>query len=400
MSIFKPSSPSPMGPSPRALALIDYEDHDRGGHYGPYLIWFVREFSSRFEKLLVFTPNSERSKGFVSSGLPEIPGNVSFHPLPPGPRKLFFRAKRHPCRLSAIAQAAAGLAPGHRIHGFVMWGFDLLRNRAIAWERSGMPWATLGNLSHVKRDSGGPWIKKESGLERLCENHPDCVSLMIWDHFVISANARKLQWLSGYEDCHVNPTSPLAATIRQHTAGKFSIGCFGTLSGPRCLNEILPLTQKHPEIRFVFVGTLDRKRVNKELLPILDEKKPENILLVTGFQQEGDLNAGIEAVDAIFLDGRHYPLHSGIVTKALLLGKCAITPDANSWTRDMINRHQVGFTYASHAQDLIHAWEIWQRSGGSERSRTIMQEQISPARIAKCFDLVTKRLSSASQAGA
>lgn len=30
------------------LALVDLYDHDRGGHFGHWLVWFAIEFSSRF----------------------------------------------------------------------------------------------------------------------------------------------------------------------------------------------------------------------------------------------------------------------------------------------------------------------------------------------------------------
>ncbi|MFC1831403.1 hypothetical protein ACFL0S_05230, partial [Thermodesulfobacteriota bacterium] len=40
----------------KTLVLIDFYDHERGGHFGHWLAWFAVEFSRRFKSVLVLTP--------------------------------------------------------------------------------------------------------------------------------------------------------------------------------------------------------------------------------------------------------------------------------------------------------------------------------------------------------
>src|SRR5512138_1191401 len=71
--------------SGRALALVDFHDHTRGGHFGHYIRWFARELSARFDEVYVVTPRPESTRALFAQGGP--PANVSFHRLPRAMRR-------------------------------------------------------------------------------------------------------------------------------------------------------------------------------------------------------------------------------------------------------------------------------------------------------------------------
>ncbi len=375
----------------RTLVLIDYADHSRGGHFGPYLIWFVREFSQRFDTVLVLTPMPANTEKLLQLSDGNAPKNVFCHQLPKGPRKRLFSSKHKPAALAKIFKTAAKLVPSHKLHAFIMWGYDLLV-ADVAKDHTGVPWATLGCISYLERGHTGTAADSEAKVKKLCEEHPDCASLLLWDQYVVPAGSKKLLWIPGYEDSRVSSTSDLAAAVRNHAAGRFCIGGFGILTGQRCLNELVQLAVQHPEISFALAGTMYEKSVREDLQPLLGDRKPDNLLIIRGYQQEEELNSAIQACDALLIDGVTCPVHSGILTKALLLGRCLLSPESNSWTCDMIKEHGVGISYQDRSSDLTQLWREWLASGGTERSTRIGNALVNDATIGHCFDTVTQRL--------
>jgi hypothetical protein len=380
--------------APRALALIDYVDHARGGHFGPYLVLFSRAFAARFDTVLVFTPDPQRTAALLGLSQPDAPKNVSCHPLPPGPRKRFYRLKRKPCPLVKIFQKAAALAPGHRLRGFIMWGYDLLEER-VAEGKSGVPWATFISISFSNRGYRDHRAEVEVQLRELCENHPDCASALVWDHYMVSFGSAKLQWCPGDENVELSPADPLAETIRQHSQGRFCIAGVGLLTGQRCLNELLSLAEKHPEISFVLVGRIDEKSVREDLRPLLGPGRLPNLLALPGFKTDEEINAAMEACDSILIDGAHYPVHSGIACKALFFGKFLLTPESNSWICDVIREYRVGLAYTDPALNFIQPWNLWKQDGGPLRSKQAAENLMGPVQMNRCFDEITRRLDAA-----
>jgi glycosyltransferase involved in cell wall biosynthesis len=388
-------SPGAMGDNaPRALALIDYADHTRGGHFASYLVLFSRAFAARFDTVLVFTPDPQRTTALLGLSQPGAPKNVSCHPLPPGPRKRFYRLKRKPCPLVKIFQKATALAPGHRLRGFIMWGYDLLIAQ-VAEGKSGVPWATFISITFSNRGYHDHRAEVELRLRELCENHPDCASALVWDRYLLSPGPARLQWCPGCENVEFSPGNPIAETIRNYSRGRFCIGGVGLLTGQRCLNELLLLAEKHPEISFVLVGRIDEKSVREDLRPLLGPGRLPHLLALPGFKTDEEINAAAEACDAILIDGSHYPLHSGIACKALFFGKFLLTPESNSWICDVIREYRVGLAYTDPALNFTHACNLWKQDGGPLRSKQAAENLMGPVQMNRCFDEITRRLDAA-----
>ena len=375
------------------IAVIDYEDHSRGGHFGSYLQWCTREFSTRFDAVSLFTPDPVHTAELLQPS-----GNVSCHPLPPGPRKAFYRLKRTRPPLAQVLRAAAKLDPTRQWCGFVMWGYDL-RMQNVGAGVSGHRWATLGGNSYAARGFDNSPARREREVVDLCEANPDCAALLLLDHYVIGPEMKKAIWLPGYENTELPDAEwgyeeiPVVRAMARHADGHFSIGAFGILTGPRCIHEMLRLAGAHPEIRFALVGRIAEETVAEELRPLLHDQCPENLLVLPQFlKSEVELNAAVNSVDAVLLDGSQYPVHSGIVTRALAFGKFILTPESNSWTRDMILEYGTGRAYADSGEDFTAAWQAWRLDAGPDRSRAAAQAMMGPAAITACFDYLAERL--------
>jgi glycosyltransferase involved in cell wall biosynthesis len=183
------------------------------------------------------------------------------------------------------------------------------------------------------------------------------------------------------------------AAIERHRGDTFSVGCFGFLTGPRCLNEILLLAQRHPDVRFVIAGKLFIDSVDEALRPLLENRATGNILVLSGFiEDDRELNAAINAVDAVFIDGRSYPVQSTVVCRAAHFGKCIVTPQSNSWTADFIRDTGAGIEYDSVDDDMAALWSRWRESGGAERSRCASAQTRDPAATRASFDSIANRL--------
>jgi hypothetical protein len=210
----------------------------------------------------------------------------------------------------------------------------------------------------------------------------------------VSADVQKAQWLPGYENVELPMGgSAIVQTIRGFAGGRFCVGMLGNLTGPRGVNEVLELAQRQPEIRFVLVGRLFDFTVRKDLQPLLKTGALKNVLMVPGFlKDERELNAAVQAVDSVLLDGRNQPSHSGILTKALFHRKFLLTPECHSWVADVIGEFGTGLSYPDPRVDFVAAWQAWQQNGGPERSRKAAMRMMDPEAISSCFDELARRL--------
>jgi hypothetical protein len=384
------------GSARRTIVVIDYKDHARGGHFGPWLKWFVTEFARRFDSVLVFTPLPAHTEQLLELS-PSERKKISCHALPPGPRKAFYRLKRKWCPLAKIVERAQRLAPAHELHAFVMWGDDLLI-QDVAKDRCGVPFGTLGGNSFWRRGFPGRSARREEELAQLCSTHPDCAALLVPDNFMISPEDPKTIWIPGYENVELLPEGEAAQAagvraIRSHAAGHFCVGSFGMLGGGRAVDEILRLTRIHPAVRFVLAGKIAVESVQEDLRPRLDADRPPNLLVIPSFfATDGEMNAAMNSVDAVLLDGSHYPVHSGIVSRGLAFGKCILTPESNSWTADVIRAYGAGLAYADRESDLAAAWRAWRESGGEQRSRAAAAALMGEDAIAASFDRLAAQL--------
>jgi len=140
-------------------------------------------------------------------------------------------------------------------------------------------------------------------------------------------------------------------------------------------------------------GNVFEETVEPELRPLLRERALPNLLVVPGFiETEEELNDAIAAVDAVFIDGKSYPVQSGIVCKAVELGRCILTPVSNSWTNDFVMEWQVGIVYESRHDSLAEAWARWKAAGGEARCRAASSFVRDPVAVAACFDRLSNEL--------
>lgn len=362
------------------LAVIDFEDHRRGGHFGAWLRWFTTEFAARFDYVTVVTPNPRSSQSLFAAA----PANVSFERLPKR-----FQATFDLGSLFKARRGANGPGAEHR-RAFVMWGYDLL-SRAVA--PSPVPWAALGGMSWHKRGNSGAAAEMERELLSLFAESPACSAFFQPDGYLL-VGTPKAVWIPDVEDVALPARlSEPAATIRERRRAELSIGAFGNLYGRRCVDELLRLAQAQPGVQFVLAGKLVADTVDADLFPLLEDGALPNLVILPGFiEGEENLNAAIDAVDGVFIDGANYPVQSGIVCRALHFGKWLVTSSGDSWTSDLIADKGTGLTYQTTSDDLFAAWVEWKASGGERRSRKASEALRDPVAVAAAFDAIAERL--------
>ena len=365
------------GTVPSTLVLVDFHDHRRGGHYGAWLRWFADEFAARFEHVSIVTPRPRLSRGLFGPD----PPRVSFHRLP--------RRLRRSFDLEALRRF--GHRRNGRVHVFVMWAYDLLE--LDGGPPSDIPWAGLGGLSWLARGHAGDAADAERRVLELADASPTCRAIVHPDGYLRETPGNTV-WVPGIDDFSLPATiGEPAMTISARKRSELSVGAFGHLYGRRCVDELLRLAKVQPDVQFVLAGKLLPETVDAELRPLLDEGALPNLLVVPGFiESEENLNAAIAAVDAVFIDGRNYPVQSGVISKAIRFGKCVLTPHSDAWTSDLIADRGVGLAYHSRDTPLLDAWRQWKESGGPDSARGASAELTNPRVIAAAFERIVERL--------
>jgi len=233
----------------------------------------------------------------------------------------------------------------------------------------------------------------EKQLQSLFQSSPSCRAFLQPDQYLIDGTEKAI-WIPDLEDVS-RPERPsgLAERIRAHGADRFCVGAFGIISGYRCLNELLPLAQAQPDVRFVVAGRMLEETVAPEFMSLLQDGALPNLLLIPGFiPTEKELNDAIAASDAVFIDGKSYPVQSGVVCKAVEMGRCILTPQSNSWTNDFVLEWGVGIIYESRHDSLAEAWGRWKSDGGEARCLAASSFIRNPDAVAACFDRVSYEL--------
>ncbi len=365
----------------RALALLDLHPHTRGGHFGAWLRWFATELASRFDEVLVVTPSPRETRALFAADGCERP-KITFHRLP----------RRLRSRLDLEVLRDLEGARRRNLAAFVMWGYDLVALRPAS-SPSTVPWGALGGVSWLARTDGQGAADLERQLQALFDGSPAFRAFVHPDAYV-AARFPKGIVVPDIEDVGLPPAvTERARRIRAHAGGRFSVGAFGMISGYRCLDELLPLAQVQPEVRFVVAGKIAMPTVAPELRHLLEPGALPNLLVLPGFiPTEEELNEAIAAVDALFVDGRRYPVQSGIVVKGVHFGRCVLTPRSCSWTSDFVAEHGVGITYADRTEALADAFARWRADGGEARSRRASAAVRNPRDVAASFDRLVREL--------
>ena len=63
----------------KQIVLIDFYEHERGGHFGPWLYWFASEFAKRFDRVFISTPRPESTIQLFRKIENALPDNIYFH---------------------------------------------------------------------------------------------------------------------------------------------------------------------------------------------------------------------------------------------------------------------------------------------------------------------------------
>jgi hypothetical protein len=386
---------SPPQDRKNAIAVIDFEVHTRGGHFGDWLVFFANEFAKRFDHVLVYTPDPVKTAGLFESAPEARRANITLAKLPQGKRRRLFSSRRKKCSLGEVFREAEKLAPSSRVCGFVTWGYDLEAPETLV-NLTAHPWATLVNPTWHERGFKNAAAQRDAELLKLLNSISQCVRMLWWDHFAISRKHSNVLWIPGRTQLQLASTQPpLVERIRAHAGDRFLIGSPGILTGPRGVNEMVRLAGRHPDIRFVLAGKLVRESVDPDLLSKLDAARPANLMLAEGYLDEPQLNAVVKAADAFFIDGAAHPQHTSIAIKALFFGKCLLTTESNSWMRDVIQKWDAGVVYTNRDMDLTAAWQQWRSSGGPDNALRAAEALASERDIAACFDELTRVLTEA-----
>lgn len=373
----KPRFDSP----PSRLALIDFHHHQRGGHFGPWLRWFAEEFAARFDDVDIVTPRPESTRELFRTAAGDFDEQISFLRLPVRMQRKFHLEQLIEGLYGKRSNAAA----------FIMWGYDLCECRTLSLQ--GHPWATLFGISRYYREGAGRAFEKERMLLDLVEKNVSCRAFFQPDQY-LNGRRPKSVWVTDLEDMECTEMrTPLLDSMSTFAEGTLCIGVFGMLHGNRCVDEVLALAREHPDVRFVLAGKIFVEGVRTDLRPDLEPGARENLLVWPSFiESNGELNAAIRAVNGLFIDGRRYPVQSGIVCRGLHFGKWILSSAGDSWTTDVIHDGAVGLAYRDRSEDFVGHWMSWKDSGGEERSRAYSRRLRDPETVASCFDRMASRL--------
>lgn len=275
-----------------------------------------------------------------------------------------------------------------------MWGHDLI-GLAEAIRDTDVPWAAFGGMSWVFRGHKGSAAEAEQRLLQIAQASRSFRGLLQADPYITHLCPHAI-WVPDQENVALPTSQELigrVTAIRDFRQSRFTVGCFGLLTGDRCINEALRLAIANPDTAFVFAGKFLSETVDSKLLSKAHSGGITNVLVLPGFiADDAELNAVINSVDAIFIDGAHYPVQSTIVCRALHFGKCIVTPHSCSWTSDLVAERAVGIAYTAEQPALTPLWETWMQAGGPSKSRLASAATRDSYALARCFDLITARL--------
>lgn len=379
-SLLKRSGPQPLA-SDSHLLLIDFHPFSRGGHFGQYMHWFAREFCSRYDWVTALSPNAEVLEAHFRTYEMEIPANLRFGTLSRVDRKIFDLdrlARQHTSRFE-------------QVEAFIMWGYDLQEFKRR--RKPNLPWATMMGISWLHRGKREDNRARELALLEILKDDFCCKAFLQPDQFLNDRHEQSI-WLPDIQPVErlVRDTQ-LVDRIRRHSERGLSIGCFGILTGLRCMDVLLQLAQAQPQVRFVAAGRLVEDSIRNDLHCLLEPGRLENLLIIPGFiDTEFELNSALCAVDGLLMDSSRYPVQSGMVSKALYHGLWLLSTEADSWTNDIIRQYRAGHVLGCFSDDLPSLYRTWQASGGPAAVQTLARELREPEKVAACFDSLCRRL--------
>lgn len=362
-----------------ALYLIDFKRHTRGNHFGPWLKWYSQEFARRFDRVILVTPDSKITKKLFKN---IENGGIELKKLP---RKL-----KNSFDLNHLSRLYG--KRNERAYFFVMWAYDIEK---LAQPTELPPWATFLLTSRITRlpnIEGAELEKRTLNLVTSLNNFKGYFEL---DHYIPKPHPLAVPLLDLENVDLLESSTPLLQQLQKFSKDTLTIGAFGLLTGPRCLDALMPLVIENPNINFALIGKIRAKALATKTAQQLEGDLPENLFVHPEFiDNEQELNTLIATVDAIFIDGSHYPQHSGIISKAIHFSKCIISPKANAWVCDLIQQDGVGFTYTQSSSELFKGYEIWDNNDGPDKSSATAKKLRNLASVAKCFDQMTAQLRS------
>jgi len=368
------------------LCLVDFHSHTRGGHFAVWLQRFALEFSSRFDRVIVLVPDPFKAASLFVREKQACPRNICVRKLPRNVSGNFSLANLK--QLPAMSNS--------RLSAFVMWGKDLKKPEWFELATS-VPWGTLMGVSWATRGHDNPPALAELYLTEKFGKDPLFRGFLQPDFFVDKRHDTSF-WLPFFEATDLpGRTTKQQEAIAKHREGRLCVGFIGILTGFRGLDEFLSLALANPQVAFVAAGPLVEDSVNPGKRALLGPKKPANLMILKGFIKDPEtLNSVVNAVDAVFVDGRRYPVHSSIACRAMHFGKALVTPVSDSWACDVVRTWGAGISYSAGEKDMINRLLQWQRGDGSNnclRAAAILNNRET---LGACFDMISNRLKAAS----
>lgn len=374
---FCPTSDEPI------LALIDFHKHTRGGHFGYWLRFFTLQFAQRFSQVVVLTPEPVLTHSLFQQE--SSPPNVFIKKLPKGINQ---GLGEHALRKIPELRRA-------RICAFVMWGYDLLPIMR-GWQNVRRPpWATLQGVSWSARGFSSSPAPAEKELVNFMTEDSLCAGFVQPDLFVNGRHAKSV-WLPDFEHVSlVESSDRRLELIRAHKGTTKCVACIGMLTGFRGVDALVGLAKRNPNVRFVLAGRLAPETFTEETKRLLKPGKLSNLFVSDGFIAcENLLTSVIASVDALFIDGRSYPVHSSIACRAAFHSKCIISPQSNSWISDVIATWGAGLFVDESDTDLEMKLAAWKLSGGPMSARKASLHLRDKSELDNCFDKISGQLRS------
>jgi len=355
-----------------SLVLVDCFERT-GGHFLWWMIWFGREFSGRFQRIVILVVDYDKTLSFITSEGINLPQNVVVQPF-------ILKSKKTLCltqiiRASALAQQETAV--------FFMWGgdlvgFSLIRERYV-------PWGVLGSVSNSYRENRG--ASDEARLREIVEKSLFCRLFVQPDPYINSRIPRSV-WVPDIENVSLPSTqSAEFREIQKFIGESRSVGSFGFLTAERCVTKMIELSKLYPQIKFVLSGKLAKKHISPPDLDYINNGDSQNFLLFDRYcESEENFNELITSVDSVFIDGSNYPLQSGVIMKAIHFGKHVLTTEGNSWTQDFIEEHGVGHVLNERLEGLEDHWEEWAHEIGPQGNKAVSERLTSQILVRRQFD--------------
>jgi hypothetical protein len=343
----------------RALAIIDFEASNRGGHFREWPSKIASTIRKNVDFIGIYTCGYssipvEVCQDFAENDAPDI----ALFDLD----SILLKSQRELPKtqiLDLICMHLSNYCFCNQVAAFVMWSFDLLDNKKCSPH---VPWSGIGVVSAFARGIQTVSFSAEKNLLDFCESENSCRSLLVWDEYAVKTiNSDKLKYLPDIEDVDVQMPSGVFVL-------PFKLGLVGVLWGYRGVNLLCDILAVNPSVQGELFGTPHFESYSENTKKVLLESNRWSNKKLSYIESNSELNKSIMGLDALVMDAMSYPPPSGIAIRALAMGKCLIVNRGASWLNDIIHEHECGFILDHIPDNIAEQIECFYKNGGSLKS--------------------------------